>query len=141
MDINAIVNVIVKGANARPPENTHLPNGKLNHPGPGTRELAAQINAWFADYLAFPRVLPVGIVATSNDDDTFKSTRRALSFGTDTGHELILSPVETSFLQLSAMVAVGDDDGVKVHSCEEVFAKAMDSSSMASFLATFALFR
>ena len=139
MDINAIVNVIVKGANARPPENTHLPNGKLNQPGPGTRELAAKINAWFADYLAFPRVLPVGIVATSKDDDTFKSTRRALSFGTDTGHELILSPVETSFLQLSAMVAVGD--GVKIHSCEEVFAKALASSSMASFLATFALFR
>ena len=139
MDINAIVSVIVKGANARPPENTLLPDGKLNRPGPGTSELAAEINAWFAAYLAFPRVLPVGTVATPNDDETYQCARRALSFGTDTGHALVLSPVETSFLQLSAMVAVGDVSNIR--SCEEVFLRALNTSSMASFLATFALFR
>ena len=120
-------------------KNTHIPDGKLNEPLPGLEELESKIKSWFVEYLNFPRVLPVGTKVV-HDGRNYKCHKRAISFGIDNGKELILSPLEASFLQLSANMIIENEVG-GVFSCDQILARALDHSNISAFLAVFNLFR
>ena len=111
----------------------------MNEPLPGFEELENKINSWFVEYLNFPRVLPVGTKVVY-DGQNYKCQKRAISFGTDNGKELILSPLEASFLQLSANMIIENGTG-GVFSCDQILSRALNHSSISAFLAIFNLFR